>query len=71
MSIGEAAKIARQNAGLTRKQLAIQSGYGYPNIRNIEENIINPRIDMIVDIADTLGISVDEYIGYKVKSNRG
>lgn len=67
MNIGEAAKKARQNAGLTRNQLASKAGYSYANLRNIEDNIANPRVDMVIDIADTLGISVDEYIGHTTK----
>ena len=67
MNIGEATKKARKKAGLKRRELAEKSGYTYANIRNIENNLVNPKIDTVIDLAETLGISIYEYIGIKPK----
>lgn len=67
MTMGEAAKKARKKARLTLRELEELSGYSHQTICNFENNVKTPKITTVIDLADTLGISVDEYIGHKVK----
>lgn len=66
MTIGESAIKAREKANLTRKQLAEEAGYDYMTLYYFEEGLRFPRITTIIDFADVLGISLDEYIGRNV-----
>lgn len=66
MTIGESATKARENANLTRKQLAEKAGYDYMTLYYFEEGLRFPRITTVVDFANILGISLDEYIGRNI-----
>lgn len=67
MTIGESMRAARKKAGLTQKQLAEKSGITQPTISVIEQGKYCPRLLTTIDMADALGITVDEYIGHSVK----
>lgn len=67
MTIGESMRAARKKAGLTQKQLADKSGIQQPTISVIEQGKYCPRLLTTIDMADALGITVDEYIGHSVK----
>lgn len=67
MTIGEAMKAARKKAGLTQKQLADKSGIPQPTISVIERGKYCPRLLTTIDMADALGITVDEYIGHSAR----
>ena len=67
MTIGDYMRRARQKAGLTIIQLSEKSGFNAAVISQIETEKVEPRIYTVIDLADTLGISVDEYIGHKAK----
>lgn len=70
MTIGEAASKARKKAGLTINELAEKSGYSAGTIWGFENNIRGTHITIVIDLADTLGISVSEYIGQKGKTGK-
>lgn len=67
MTMGESMRKAREKSGLTIKQLSEKSGHNISVISHIETEKVEPRIYTVVDLADTLGISVDEYIGHTSK----
>lgn len=67
MTIGEAMRSARQKAGLTIEKLANITGIGVVSLHNYETEKHMPKIDTVEMLADTLGISIDEYIGHEVK----
>lgn len=69
MTIGESTKKARENAGITIGKLAEKAGYHYNTVWWMENDIVTPKISTVIDLADALGISVDEYVGHEVKSN--
>lgn len=46
---------ARDNAGLTQKQLAQRSGLTQSNISNIEKGVSRPTIESLKKIADATG----------------
>lgn len=67
MTIGESMRAARKKAGLTQKQLADKSGIPQPTISVIERGKYFPRLLTTIDMADALGITVDEYIGHSAR----
>jgi len=67
MTCGEAAKRCRMDAGLSIKALAKLSGISYPMICFIENDQRNPSIVTVEALADTLGVSIDQYVGHKIK----
>lgn len=66
--IGKAMKIARGRKGFSREGLARESGVGVNNLYNYESGRTEPRLYNLVVLADTLGVSLDTYIGRKVKT---
>ena len=67
MTIGESMRTARKKAGLTQKQLAEKSGIPQPSISRIENDEHYPGLFTAIDLADALGITVDEYIGHSAR----
>lgn len=63
MTIGESMRNARKKAGMTLSELAEKSGWRSRQISTWERDKYQPRLNAVVDLADTLGISVDEYVG--------
>ena len=60
---------ARERAGLRRYELARLSGISTNTISNIEHDNRHGGIDTITILADALGISIDDYVGHKVKKH--
>ena len=54
--IGEQIKTARQEAGLTLRQLAELTGVAHNHISRIEQGRYNVNLDTLSDIADALGL---------------
>lgn len=67
MTIGESMRAARKKAGLTQKQLAKKSGVPQPSISTYEHDERYPSLFTATDMADALGITVDEYIGHSAR----
>lgn len=66
MTLGQAMRKARKEAGLTIEELADKSGYSKATISQTETDKHIPKVTTILDLADVLGISVNEYTGHKV-----
>jgi transcriptional regulator with XRE-family HTH domain len=64
MTVGEAMRAAREEAGLTQYELAAITGISPTSLNQYERDKHTPRIDMAEMLADTLGISIDEYVGH-------
>ena len=64
MTIGEAMRKARKRKRMTVDELAQKSGYHSKQIWSWEKDTFLPRLTAVIDIADVLGISVDELIGH-------
>jgi transcriptional regulator with XRE-family HTH domain len=60
MSFGEHLKRLREKAGLSQSGLAEKSGISLDSIQNWESDRYQPRLDALVALADTLGVSLDE-----------
>lgn len=68
MTRGEYMRRARRNAELTIKQLAALSGVSANAIGGLERGRrISGQYMTIEVLADALGLSIDEYVGHKVK----
>lgn len=59
MSFGSRLREARKAAGMSQAQLADKVGDYAPHIGNYENGRHIPRWDMVVDLADALGVSLD------------
>ena len=64
MTVGEAMKAAREKAGLTQAALAAITGVSPTSISQYENDKYIPRVDIAEILADSLGISIDEYVGH-------
>jgi len=59
----------REKLGLSQDQLARKAGIPYSTYIKIESGYtINPSIQAVVNIAQALGISIDDLLGLKRKS---
>lgn len=67
---GAAMMRARVKAGMSRDELAEISGVSLSAISNWERDKNAPSVDVLELVADVLGISIDEYVGHKVRGHR-
>lgn len=68
MTQGEYMRRARQKAGMTAAKLAELSGVSRETIHALECGRVRyGRLDNIMLLADALGLSIDEYVGHKVR----
>ena len=65
MTLGEAARLARKRAGRTIRELARRSGYSKGSISQIENDHRVPLVTTAIDLADALGVSLEEYTGHE------
>lgn len=67
---GAAMMRARVKAGMSRDELAEISGVSLSAISNWERDKNAPSVDVLELVADVLGISIDEYVGHKVRGHK-
>ena len=63
-SIGERIRKTRVNKGLTQQQVADSIGVTYQNVSQYERGLRKPKNETLLQIADALGVSVYELIGF-------
>ncbi len=63
LDYGEGLKYQRENAGLTRSELARAISISQQNISRWERGEVLPNIDFCVQLADFYGITLDELVG--------
>lgn len=68
---GAAMMRARVKAGMSRDDLAEISGVSLSAISNWERDKNAPSVDVLELVADALGLSIDEYVGHKVRRRIG
>ncbi len=61
--LGDRVRIAREQAGLSRKALALRAGVSQMCLSRIERHERTPRLDVLIAIADALGLSLDRLVG--------
>lgn len=62
-SIGESMKKARKIKKLSQNKLAELAGIGQSSICLYERDEVYPNLVTLINLADVLKISIDEYIG--------
>lgn len=67
MDRAKAMRHARKKRKLTQLQLEALSGVSHSTISRLETSDANGTIAIIELLADTLGISIDEYVGHEVQ----
>lgn len=72
MTRGDYMRKAREDAGLTLRELDARSGISFGVISRYERDVYPKRISLanVVILADVLGLTVDEYIGHGKVKNR-
>ena len=63
-SIGDRIRKTRVNKGLTQQQVADSIGVTYQNVSQYERGLRIPKNETLLKIADALGVSVYELIGF-------
>lgn len=69
MTIGEAIRKAREDKGYSRSQLSIKAGVPYITIRHWETDRSIPRVDLLICVADALGVTLDDLVGRTRRGN--
>ena len=67
LTIGQAMRFARKKAKIKQGELAKIIGHGQNAICRWENDKQTPLITAVIDIADALGITIDEVVGRKFK----
>lgn len=62
-TIGKAMRFARKKAKIKQGELAKIVGYGQNAICRWENDKQTPLITAVIDVADALGVSIDELVG--------
>lgn len=68
LTIGQAMKRTRKSKGISGRKLSEMTGYHATIISRWENDIQMPNLGSVIDVADALGVSIDELIGREVKS---
>ena len=63
-SIGDRIRETRINKGMTQQQVADSIGVTYQNISQYERGLRTPKNETLIKIADALGVSIYELIGF-------
>lgn len=71
MTKGEYARRAREKKFISIKELSFISGVPKNTISRVEHDLVDPRLSTIEILAEALGVSIDEYVGYQVFSKKG
>ena len=69
-TVHEAMREARLEAGWTVRYLSDISGVHPNNIYQYETGKVIPSIYNLIDLTDALGLTLDEYVGHRVKDRR-
>lgn len=70
MTRGDYMRKAREDAGLTLRELGEISGISFNTISRYERGLYQGNINNIEILADTLGLTIDEYVGHERMKNR-
>lgn len=70
MTRGDYMRKAREDAGLTLRELGAISGISFNTIGRYERGLYQGNINNIEILADALGLTIDEYVGHERVKNR-
>lgn len=63
-TIGNNLRYMRELRGMSRVDLEVASGVKIGTIIKIEQNVARPRSDNVIRLADALGVTPDQLLGY-------
>lgn len=69
LTIGQSIQRTRESKGVSIDKLAEMTGYEKQELNKWEKDRQSPRLMVVIDIADALGVSIDELVGREVKDN--
>lgn len=69
LTIGQSIQRTRESKGVSIDKLAEMTGYEKQELNKWEKDRQSPRLMVVIDIADALGITIDELVGREVKGN--
>lgn len=64
MNLGKNIKYFRQQAGMTREQLAVMNGMDEKTISNYEDGILRPDITTIKQICKNFDVTLSAFMAY-------
>lgn len=71
LTIGQSIQKTRESKGVSIDKLVEMTGYEKRDLNNWEKDRRSPRLIAVIDIADALGVSIDELVGHEVKRKEG
>ena len=60
--LGELLRQAREKAGLSQEQLALQAGVDRSYVSQLERDLKNPTVEMLIRLCRTMGASAAEIV---------
>ena len=70
IEIGKQISIARHEAGLSQSQLSVLINRDQSYLSKVESGLKTPSLELLVDIANKLEISVDTLVGSNLKATK-
>ena len=70
MTIGQAMRTAGLKAKISQAKLGALAGISPTQLCDYERDRRSPGIFNLIELADALGLTIDEYIGRKVKEEK-
>ena len=68
LTIGRSSAKCREEKNLSRQELAKKAGVAYQSLYYWENDWATPRVDLLMCIADTLDVTLDELVGRRVRA---
>ena len=68
LTYGQNMRQKREEAGLTLRELGELAGVCYASLSRYECDLKSPTLNTLTAVAYALGISIDEYVGFKPHS---
>ncbi|MEG0034551.1 MAG: helix-turn-helix transcriptional regulator [Bacilli bacterium] len=70
MKMNERVKMLMSEKGLNQKELASKSGITEASMSKYLSGDRTPRIDILVNVANALGVTTDDLIGNDIENNK-
>lgn len=67
LTTGQSIQRTRESKGISIDKLVEMTGYEKRELNNWEKDRHSPRLIAVIDIADALGVSIDELVGHEMK----
>ncbi|MBQ8945916.1 MAG: helix-turn-helix transcriptional regulator [Lachnospiraceae bacterium] len=68
MTLGEKIKYYRTTLGITQAQFSSLSGIGLSTVKKLERDMMNPKPQMLMKIANALGVSINIFTDFDIET---